>query len=75
MKSKKRSNHLPHIELNQGMPTFMVRGEPFIMLAGEIHNSSASNPQYMEEEVWPYVRGMNINTLIVPVYWELVEEW
>jgi len=64
---------IPHIRLMDGIPTLFVHDEPFIALAGEVHNSSASNLEYMEREVWPYVTSLNMNTLIVPVYWELIE--
>lgn len=48
-------------------------GRPFLILGGEVHNSSASSLEYMEERVWPNVRGLNLNTLLVPVTWELLE--
>ncbi|MCL2088837.1 MAG: DUF5597 domain-containing protein [Oscillospiraceae bacterium] len=50
-----------------------VDGRSFLALGGEIRNSSSSNLAYMEEKVWPNVRGLNLNTIIAPVYWELVE--
>ncbi len=64
---------LPRIITENGVSTFLVDGKPFVALGGEIHNSSASNLEYMEENVWPFVKDLNINTLIVPVSWELVE--
>ena len=51
----------------------MVEDKPFLILGGEIHNSSASDIDYMQEKVWPSVRKLNLNTLIVPIYWELIE--
>jgi beta-galactosidase GanA len=54
--------------------TWAVDGSPFLAYAGEIHNSSASNLSYMKEEVWPYISDMNLNTLLVPLYWEKIEE-
>ncbi|NMM98063.1 DUF5597 domain-containing protein [Bifidobacterium olomucense] len=53
--------------------TLMVQGKPFLVLGGEVHNSSASSLEYMAEKVWPNVAKLNINTLLVPVYWELIE--
>ena len=35
-------------------------------------NSSASNMEYMDS-IWPKLRKMNLNTVIAPVYWELME--
>ncbi|MBD1382394.1 DUF5597 domain-containing protein [Metabacillus arenae] len=52
---------------------WLVDGKPFIAYGGELHNSSASNLNYMEEKVWPYVKDLNLNTLLVPIYWEKLE--
>jgi hypothetical protein len=51
----------------------IVDDKPFIMLGGEIHNSSASSLQYMEDHVWDAVTKLNCNTVVAPVYWELFE--
>ncbi len=61
---------LPFIKNN----TFYLNNEPFIMLAGEIHNSSSSSLEYMENNVWPNLRGLNMNTVLVPVAWESIEK-
>jgi hypothetical protein len=42
------------------------------MLGGELGNSSASDLKYMAP-VWPKLRAMHLNTILVPVYWELLE--
>ncbi len=65
---------LPEIRKYNGIDTLFVDNEPFIILGGEIHNSSASNLEYMAKKVWPSLEGLNMNTLIVPIYWDLVEE-
>lgn len=64
---------IPMMKNDNGIPTLYVKGEPFIVLGGEIHNSSASSLEYMEKEVWPKLKGMNMNTVIVPLYWETIE--
>ncbi|ANY65740.1 hypothetical protein BBD42_04120 [Paenibacillus sp. BIHB 4019] len=64
---------IPHLVSENGTSTLYVNGEPYLALGGEIHNSSASNPAYMQEKVWPEVRKLNLNTIIAPVYWELIE--
>ena len=63
----------PEIKLDKGIPTLFVKGEPFFALSGEVHNSSSSNLEYMKNEVWPNLENMNLNSLIVPIYWELTE--
>lgn len=63
----------PHLQELDGQTVLMVDDQPFIGLAAECHNSSASSTAYMNTKVWPRVSPLNINTLLVPVYWELVE--
>jgi len=50
----------------------VVDGRPFLILGGELGNSSASSAEYMKSH-WPRLRAMNLNTVLAPVYWELVE--
>lgn len=64
---------IPRIQKDRGIPTLYVKDEPFFARAGEIHNSSASNLDYMREKVWPALRELNMNTVIVPLYWETTE--
>lgn len=58
----------------KGILTLYVKNRPFFIYGGEIHNSSASDSEYMEREVWPAVEGLHMNTILAPVYWELLEE-
>lgn len=64
---------IPRIQNDRGFPTLYVKGEPFLALGGEIHNSSSSNLEFMEKEVWPKLKGMHMNSVIVPLYWEAIE--
>ena len=57
----------------KGIGTLYVDGKPFFMHSGEIHNSSASTLAEMENQIWPQVRQLNLNSLIVPIYWECIE--
>jgi len=57
----------------QGTATqLIVDDKPFLVLAGELGNSSSSNVEYMRP-VWPKLAAMNLNTVLIPVYWELLE--
>ena len=58
----------------KGITTLFVDGKPFFMRSGEIHNSSACTLEVMEKEIWPQVRQLNLNSLIVPIYWECIEK-
>jgi beta-galactosidase GanA len=67
------SNQLPYLRRDGTRTQFIVDGQPFLLLAGEIHNSSASSLAYMEEHVWGVLTATACNTALVPVYWELLE--
>lgn len=57
----------------QGTATqLIVDGKPFLVLGGELGNSSSSSVEYMRP-VWAKLSAMNLNTVLVPVYWELIE--
>lgn len=64
---------IPVIEKKDGEWEFLVDGKPFIMLAGELHNSSSSDIRYMEERVWPYLRELHLNSVLLSVAWEMIE--
>ncbi len=49
-----------------------MHDQPFLVLGGELGNSSASSADYMKPH-WPRLRTMNLNTVLAPVYWELIE--
>lgn len=65
---------IPEIREENGFSTLYVDGKPFYVLGGEIHNSSASSLLFMEKEVWPNLKKMNMNTVVAPIYWEQIEE-
>ncbi|MEO8765604.1 MAG: DUF5597 domain-containing protein [Ginsengibacter sp.] len=50
----------------------IVNGKPFLVLGGELGNSSASSLEYMLP-IWPKLKQMHVNTILSPVYWELME--
>jgi beta-galactosidase GanA len=50
----------------------IVDGKPFLVLGGELGNSTSSSLEYMRP-VWPKLVALNLNTVLVPVYWELIE--
>jgi Domain of unknown function (DUF5597)/Beta-galactosidase len=63
---------IPHLEKNNGCTRLFVLGKPFLILGGELHNSSTSGPVYMRH-VWEQMKKKNLNTVLAPVYWELLE--
>lgn len=63
---------IPRLE-KQGQATQLtVDGKPFILLAGEVHNSSASSLDYLDG-IWPRLKALNLNTVLAPVSWEQLE--
>lgn len=57
----------------QGTATqLVVHGMPFLILGGELGNSSAACPQDIER-IFPKLKKMSLNTVLVPVYWDLPE--
>src|SRR5262245_62889665 len=62
----------PHLRKQGTATQLVVDDKPFLVLAGELGNSSSSNVEYMRP-VWPKLAAMNLNTVLIPVYWELME--
>ena len=65
---------IPEIRNDNGIETLYVHDKPFLALSGEIHNSSASNLDFMEKNVWNNLKDLNMNSVIVPIYWEQIEK-
>lgn len=54
--------------------TLYVEGKPYVMYAGELHNSTSSSASYMREQhVFDRLKQMNLNSVIATASWELVE--
>ena len=62
----------PKLQKQGDTQQLLVDGKPFLILGGELGNSSASSAEYMRPH-WPRLRAMHLNTVLAPVYWELVE--
>jgi hypothetical protein len=62
---------IPKIVEKDGRHALLVDGQPFLMLGGQAHNSSAWPG--MMPQVWSAVKVMHANTLEVPIYWEQIE--
>lgn len=67
-----RAVQLPEVRANGAVKQLFVDGRPFLMLAGELHNSSPSSVSYMQP-IWPRLRALHLNTVIGAVNWELLE--
>lgn len=69
---KKSTSTIPHLAKSNDVTQLMVDDKAFLILGGELHNSSASSPEHMSK-VWGKMKDLHINTVIAPVYWELTE--
>ncbi|HEV2654903.1 MAG TPA: DUF5597 domain-containing protein [Ktedonobacteraceae bacterium] len=63
---------IPHLSGQGSAQQLIVDGKPFLVLGGEIHNSSSSNGEYMRP-LWEQLHALRLNTVLVPTFWELVE--
>jgi beta-galactosidase GanA len=67
-----QENAAPHLEKRGSATQLVVDGKPFLMLSGELHNSSSSSLDYMKP-IWPKLQELGLNTVVTPLSWELVE--
>ena len=63
---------VPHLAKRGAATQLIVNGKPFLILGGEVHNSSSSNLAYMKA-IWPKLHAMGLNTVFTPLSWEQVE--
>jgi hypothetical protein len=68
----KSKQEIPHLRKQGTATQLIVDGKPFLILGGELYNSSASNLEYMKP-IWPKLFKMNLNTVLATVTWEQFE--
>ncbi len=61
----------PQLVQKDGRYALMVEGRPFLMLGGQIHNSSGWPSEL--PQVWQSMAALHANTVEAPVYWEQFE--
>jgi hypothetical protein len=66
-----QTTEAPRIVLKDGRYALLVDGRPFLMLGGQIHNSSAWPSEL--PQVWESIAALHANTIEAPVYWEEFE--
>ncbi|MDF1550104.1 MAG: DUF5597 domain-containing protein, partial [Bacteroidales bacterium] len=61
------------LEKNESGNVVLLRNnKPLLLLGGELGNSSATAIRYFDT-LFPQLKDLNLNTILVPVYWELLE--
>ncbi|KPH13292.1 DUF5597 domain-containing protein [Chryseobacterium sp. ERMR1:04] len=69
----KAQETIPHLQ-KKGTATQLIVGQkPFLILGGELGNSSASSVQDIET-YFPKLQQMGLNTVLVPAYWDMIEQ-
>ena len=66
------SKQTPYLRKQGHTTQLIVDGQPFLVLGGELHNSSSSHLEYMRP-IWERLLALNLNTVLAPVSWELIE--
>src|ERR1700728_4476430 len=61
----------PKVVQTDGRYALLVDGKPFLVLGGQIHNSSAWPSEL--PQVWKSMAALHANTIEAPVYWEQFE--
>lgn len=63
---------IPQLRKQGAATQLTVDGKPFLALAAELNNSSASSLAYLQP-LWPRLVASHINTVLATVSWELLE--
>lgn len=66
------TSSIPHLEKRGNVTQLIVDGKPFLALAGELYNNSATNLDYMKP-IWPRLAAMRMNTVLAAVSWAQLE--
>ncbi len=70
--AKNTSAQIPYLRHLKTHSQLMVDGKPFLMVAGELHNSTSSAPEYFSQAM-QNAKEMNVNTVVASVAWEQFE--
>jgi beta-galactosidase GanA len=63
---------LPHLETRGSARQLIVDGSPYLVLGGELHNSSSTSRSFLAP-AWPKLTAMNLNTVLAAVPWDVIE--
>jgi beta-galactosidase GanA len=69
---KMETASIPHLRQTGHATQLYVNNKPFLALGGELGNSTASDLNILENAL-ARCQGMNLNTVMLPVYWDLIE--
>lgn len=66
------AEEIPRLARRGDATQLLVDGKPFLILGGELGNSTASSLPYLQKQ-WPTLKALNLNTVLAPVQWDQVE--
>ena len=66
-----RAEQAPQVVKKDGRYALLVDGKPYLVLGGQIHNSSGWPSELLQ--VWESMAALHANTVEAPVYWEQME--
>jgi Beta-galactosidase len=65
-------SHVPYLKKQGAITQLIVNNKPFLMLAGELGNSTASHSENLDQ-VFTDLHERKLNTVLVPIAWEQFE--
>lgn len=68
--AQKDANPVPYLAPKGTATQLWVDNKPFLMIAGELHNSSSSTCNYMKP-IWSKLKESHLNTVLIAVSWQL----
>ena len=66
------ATEIPHLRKQGTATQLIVDGKPFLALAGELGNNTATSLEYMKH-VWPKLLDTHLNTALAAVSWAQIE--
>jgi hypothetical protein len=66
------SSEIPHLRKQGTATQLIVDGQPFLVLAGELTNNSATSVEYMKP-IWAKLVEAKLNTVLATVAWNQIE--
>lgn len=63
---------MPRLVRGENRVDLIVDGQPWLVLGGELRNSSSSTLEFMEP-IWPHLASLHLNTVFTPVSWRQLE--
>jgi hypothetical protein len=63
---------IPHLRKHGTATQLVIDGKPFLALAGELHNNSATSVEYMKP-LWSKIAASKLNTVLTGVSWAQIE--